>query len=79
MRCEEVDKIQCPCTQPMKKPKPNAVWQHSSVIKPPLKGVLAPQLALLSNEERRAVKTHQLDVERQRSMAIVYARQITFR
>jgi len=79
MGCEEVDKIQYPCTQPRKKANHNAFWKHSSVLKPPLKGVLAPQLALLSNEERRAVEAHQLDVERKRSVAIMYARHITFR
>jgi hypothetical protein len=81
MRCEEevVDKIQCPCTQPRKKANHNAFWKHSTVFKPPLKGILAPQLALLGNEERRAVKTHQLDVEQKRGVAIMYARHTTCR
>ena len=80
MRCEkEGDKIQYPCTQPRKKANHNAFWKHSNVFKPPLKGILTPQFALLGNEERKAVKAHQLDVERKRSAAIKYARHSTYR
>ena len=81
MRCEKevVDKIQYPCTQPRKKANHNAFWKQSIVFKPPLKGILTPQLALLGNEERRAVKAHQLDVERKRGVAIMYARHTTCR
>ena len=81
MKCEEeiIDKIKYPCTQPGKKANHNAFWKQSNVFKPPLQGVLAPQLALLTNEERRAVKAHQLDVERKRSAAIMYARHSTCR
>ena len=79
MRCEEVDKVQCPCTQPRKKAKPNAFWKPSSMVKPPLKGIFSPSLALLNNEERKAVEAHQLEVEKKRSMAIIYSRSITCR
>ena len=80
MRCEkEVDKIKYPCTQPTKKANQNPLWKQSNVFKPPLKGILAPQFALLGNEERRAVKAHQLDVERKRGVAIMYARHTTCR
>ena len=81
MKCEEeiIDKIKYPCTQPRKKANHNAFWKQSNVFKQPLRGVLTPQLALLGNEERKAVKAHQLDVERKRSAAITYARHSTCR
>jgi len=77
MECEKevLGKIQYPCTQPRKKASHNAFWKQSIVIKLPLKDNLVPQLALLGNEERRAVKVHQLDVEKKRGVAIMYARQ----
>ena len=79
VECEEVDKIRYPCTQPRKKAKPNAFWKLSSMLKPPLKDVFAPPLALLNNEERRAIEAHQLEVEQKRSVAIMHARSITCR